>query len=232
MPGEPSLAGPNAIEIAGFRYLLVDGTCVVHLAVETPGDPRSKPAVATIEMRASVIADIGYDVTQLGDKRWGPRTLCGYDWRTMAGGETGGLVPYLHPVIVPSCRTCIRLVTRGFPRAEPDDRIELLAQLVADNVGERGYSEVVGTPGEHLDALRAAITTALHRRGHRVRTIAQGERLCVLSQDAWDALTDRERDARTRAALEVIEATTAGKAAHADEPSWRLFWREWEPWGH
>jgi hypothetical protein len=222
-----ALAGPNTIELAGRTYLLVEGASADHLVAGTDDGTKARPAVDTAVFGAE-LAVAAYDLVQLGEKRWAARALCGYEWGVMAAGEAGPLLSHQQEVSVANCRTCLRLITRSFARAEPDERIEVLVRLVAEQVAERGYAEVVGTPGEQYEALRSAIRAGIHRLGQRVRTFVLGERLCIVSQDGWERLSEEERLTRLREAMNVTFSDE--EPASAGEPSWRFTWRDWEHW--
>lgn len=221
----PALAGLNTIDIAGTSFLLAEGVYADHLV----GEAREGPARPAFDADFFGPAAVGstYDVAELSARRWAQRTLCGYEWAVMAAGDAGPLLPGQAIVTAPSCKTCLRLVTRTFPKAAPDPRVGRLARLVSHKVAERGYAEVVDTPGEQLDALRAAIRADMRRLGHRVRTLVMADRLCVMSDDVWAALSEAEQLARMSDGLQAVGTADAGRAS---EPPWRFSWRDWESW--
>jgi hypothetical protein len=211
--------------------LLVEGASADHLVAEVADDAQARPAIDADVFGVELVGGV-YELAQLAEKRWAPRALCGYTWDVMAAGDAGPLLSHQVPVTVPSCRSCLRLVTRSFAKVEPDDRIDLLAHLVVEKVAERGYAEVLGTPGQQCEALRAAIRAGVRRLGHRVRTLAFGERLCVISEDAWHSLSEEDRTARVRDGIQAMDASiAAGGTGPTEEPSWRFSWHEWEQWG-
>lgn len=221
-----NLAGPNVIEAAGMRYLLVEGAGVEHLAPEALGDPAARPAVPAARSDTFHTGAVGYDPIQLGEARWAPRTLCGRAWSFMCASDSGPLWGHERPIVAPSCRVCLRRVTRSFDPSPPDHRVGRLAWLVVDALDERGSAEVIGTPGDQIEAMRAAVRGEARRRGIRVRTIAHGEGLYILSLNAWAALSsDQEaRDRAIAAAQAAFDGTTTG------EPTWRFRWHDWEVW--
>jgi hypothetical protein len=138
-------------------------------------------------------------------------------------------VGYERPAVAPSCRSCIRLVSRSFPPPHPDERVARQAALVAETVTERGCAEVTGTPGDQCEALRRAIRAELRKSGYRSNTLVHGQRLIVLSDDAWQARSENDKAAVERRMAEALAATESDMAL-AVEPVWRFAWGDWERW--
>lgn len=125
--------------------------------------------------------------------------------------------------IEPTCRRCLASLDRHFPEPTPDDRIGLLAVLIAQAVEEHGSAEVIGVPGDQLKALRAAARRELRRRlGYDGKTYARGNFLLVTCDEATE-------QARLATARETIKSMPAGipDDRPRDDSGWRLRWDAW-----
>lgn len=109
----------------------------------------------------------------------------------MAAGEGGPLRASQEPMLAPTCRRCLTSLDRWFPDPTPDERIGLLALLIAQAVEEHGSAEVPGVPGDQLKAFRAAIRRELRRRlGFDGKTYVRDDFMIVTCDEA----TERARD--------------------------------------
>ncbi len=82
----------------------------------------------------------------------------------------------------PNCQKCLAAIDKSFPTPTPDDRIPVLAELAATAVNEHGTAEIVGVPGDQMNALRQAIRADLRKRfGFSTRTFTQDGLLVVSS---------------------------------------------------
>jgi hypothetical protein len=67
----------------------------------------------------------------------------------MVGGDGGAIGRYGETAFASNCRRCLTLLDRHFSKPALDDRIVLVAQLVADVVVDRhGLAEIHGVPGD------------------------------------------------------------------------------------
>jgi hypothetical protein len=71
-----------------------------------------------------------------------PTTLCGREWAIMVGGDGGAIGRYGEVAFAPSCRRCLAIIDRHFPKPPPDSRLILVAQMAAGTVvDQRGFAE-------------------------------------------------------------------------------------------
>jgi hypothetical protein len=206
----------NALHVADQPMLLTrtaTGTAI-HLATEA----------ATTDARAAkpdrVNRSRGTPADELLDTRWSPVALCGRPWTVMAddfADHTGRVVERPE---APTCRQCLAVIDKAFPTPVPDSRIGVLADLAATAVNDHGTAEIVGVPGDQMNALRGAIRTELRQRfGFCTRTFTQDGLLVVSSpetrhlieQTAVRAMADLDLDDRTK----------------VDDSGWRFHWTAW-----
>jgi hypothetical protein len=223
------LADLNSIVIDGQPLLLAEttGGRAVHLI---PGAARSsdaRPAIPEAWLdragRDYVDSIANYSSARLLDPSWSTRTMCGIEWEAMAAGERGLLRSWQVPALAPTCGRCLASLDRQFPEPTPDDRIGLLAVLIAQAVEEHGSAEVLGVPGDQLKALRTAARRELRRRlGHDGKTFVHGDLLLITCDEATE-------EARLTAAKEAIKAMPLGipDGRPRDDSSWRLRWGDW-----
>lgn len=219
----------NSIVVDGQPLLLgqAGGGLAVHLVPRANGSPDARAAVpATWLDRASrgyVESIANYSLAFLLEPRWSPRTLCGIAWQGMAAGEGGPLRASQESALAPTCRRCLASLDRRFPDPTPDDRIGLLAVLIAQAVEEHGSAEVVGVPGDQLKPLRAAARRELRRRlGYDGKTYVHGDFLLVTCDEATEQV-------RLDMAQETIKSMPLGipDGRSRDDSGWRLRWDTW-----
>ena len=230
MPAVPY--GPNTIEINGDALLLTasSGGAAVHLtrAADEPGTGQSAvPEFAftsNLPRRSAALA--GYDRAALSDPRWSPTTLCGRQWASMVGGDGGDVSGYDEVAFAPTCRRCLTLIDRHFPKPAPDSRLAFVAQLAADVViDQRGYAEIHGVPGDQQDELRKTVRTLIQKRtNHSVRTYAVEGVIYVECQ----AIHEQHVEQGTREAVEAINAVLAGDPTPRVDRDWVISWAAWD----
>jgi len=219
----------NSILVDGQPLLLGEtaGGRAVHLIRSAAGSSDARPAIPSAWLdsngREYVESVTNYSSARLLDLAWSTRTMCGIEWEAMAGGERGPLRSWQEPALAPTCRRCLARLDRRFPEPTPDDRIGLLATLIAQAVEEHGSAEVLGVPGDQLKALRSAARRELRRRlGYDGKTYVHGDLLLVTCDEATE-------QARLDMAAEVIKSMPLGTpdGRPRDESSWRLRWDAW-----
>ncbi len=223
-------ADVNSIVIDGQPLLLGEaGGHAVHLVPSAPGSADARPAVPAAWLdparRGYIESITNYAPALLLDPCWKPRTLCGIEWQGMAAGDGGPLQASQEPALAPTCRRCLTSLDRCFPDPTPDDRIGLLAVLIAQAVEEHGSAEVLGVPGDQLKALRAATRRELRRRlGYDGKTYVHGDFLLVTCDEATEAV-------RALMAQETIRSMPLGNPGGQprDDSGWRLRWHTWSP---
>lgn len=219
----------NSLVVDGQPLLLGEagGGLAVHLVANAIGSPDARAAVsATWLDRASrgyVDSIANYSPAVLLEACWSPRTLCGIGWQSMAAGEGGPLRASQESALAPTCRRCLTSLDRRFSDPAPDDRIALLAVLIAQAVEEHGSAEVVGVPGDQLKQLRAAARRELRRRlGYDGKTYVHGDLLLVTCDEATEQV-------RLDMAEETVKSMPLGipDGRPRDESGWRLRWDAW-----
>ncbi len=199
-PDEPY--GLNELTIGGVRYLLV-GVCSSHLAGLAGGDVLGRHALAEWRTGAEPWA-ASYDVDALFDAIWNPRTLCGLEWIEMEPGDGPPFDRGAARAHAPSCKNCLRIVSRELEGVAPDERIPLIVGLVVAEVLAEAATVVLGVPGEQLEALRAAVRRRFRSIGVPCRTYPIGGDLHVVSEQLWDNLPpDRKSEIEGRAAAVI-----------------------------
>lgn len=164
--------GLNELRIGGVRHLLV-GVSASHLADRAGVDAAARPALAEWRTRTEPWAT-SYDLDELFDPIWNPRTLCGLEWIEMEPGDGPPFDRGGTSVHAPSCKNCLRIVSRHLARVIPDDRIPLIVGFVVDEVLAEAGTVVMGVPGEQLEPLRSAIRRRLKSLGVPFRTYTLG----------------------------------------------------------
>lgn len=216
--------GLNELSIAGKRYLLV-GVSSSHLAGPAVGAFGARGALAAWRTGVEPWA-ASYDLDTLFAPIWNPRTLCGLEWIEMEPGDGPPFDPAGTSVHAPSCRNCLRIVSRDLASATPDDRIPLIVGFVVDEVLAEAGSLVTGVPGEQLEALRSAIRQRLRSLGIPFRTYPLGGDLHVVSEALWDEMPeDRKAEIGAQAAEAVADAIQ-GRPARGrgiDWDTWEVF---------
>lgn len=219
----------NSIVVDGQVLLLGEagGGLAVHLVPTADGSREAQAAVPSTWLdpasRGYVESIANYSPALLLDACWSPRTLCGIAWQSMVAGEGGSLRASQEPALAPTCRRCLTSLDRRFPDPTPDDRISLLAVLIAQAVEEHGSAEVVGVPGDQLKPLRAAARRELrHRLGYDGKTYVNADFLLVTCDEATEQV-------RLDMAAETIKSMPLGipEGRPRDDSGWRLRWDTW-----
>ena len=201
--------------MAGKDFLLVEarGT-VTHLAGLSNGeDQRAAVNIDRAEYPVPPELIPGYDQAALNHERSAPRTLCGREWNEMAAGEGGVFRRWQEVSLVPTCRTCLRVIDKWFPATGAPSGMELLASVVADTVEAYGFSRVVGVPAEHAEALRRSIREHLRNRGFRSETHHVDGVVHVFSEDAHAAIDPEVLAQRGREVANRVGQIIVGEAA-------------------
>ena len=229
MPSE--LHGPNVIEVNGEAMLLTTtgGGVAVHLAAAADGPGNGREAVFDFYFdgeqcdRSDKLVD--YDRAALTEPRWSKTTLCGRVWAIMVGGDGGAIGRGRELAFAPTCRRCLALLDRLFPRPIPDDRLVLVAQLTADAVvDQRGFAEIHDVPGDQLDELRKTIRALIRQRTeHPVRTHVINGVVYV----ECPAIHRQRHDEGMREATEAIDAFLRGQRTERRERDWVVSWSTW-----
>lgn len=219
----------NVIVVDEEPLLLAEtaGGRAVHLvhSADRTGDarPAIPPAWLHSTGREYVASIADYTSARLLQPSWSGRTMCGIEWEAMTAGEGGPLRSWQEPAFAPTCRRGLASLDRRFPDPTPDDRIGLLAVVIAQAVEEHGSAEVVGVPGDQLKALRAAARRELRRRlGHDGKTYVHGDFLLVTCDEATE-------HARLDGAAETIRSLplAISDGQPRDDSGWRLRWSSW-----
>jgi hypothetical protein len=105
--------------------------------------------------------------------------------------------------VVPTCRTCLRIVTRNLGSTPADPRLNQVADAAVRTMLRDASAIVMRVPGDQVEALRRRVRDVAHASGLRATTTLVGEAIFVHSEDAWD-----EMDADERAALVDLGANS------------------------
>lgn len=225
----PEHADLNSIVVEGEQLLLgqTDSGLAVHLITTSVGWADARAAIPATWLDRStrdyVESIANYSQALLVEPGWSLRTLCGIEWRGMAAGDGGPLRAWQESAFAPTCRRCLTSLDRRFPDPTPDDRIALLAALIAQAVEEYGSAEVVGVPGDQLKPLRAAARRELRRRlGYDGKTYVNNDFLLVTCDEA----TEQARLAMAQEAVKSMQLGIPSGQSH-DESGWRFRWHTW-----
>lgn len=219
----------NVIVVDGQPLMLGEtaGGRAVHLVPSSDGSPDAQPAIPASWLNSAsreyVESIANYSSERLLEPAWSTRTMCGIEWDAMAAGDAGVLRSWQEPALAPTCRRCLASLDRRFPEPTPDDRIGLLAVLIAQAVEEHGSAEVLGVPGDQLKSLRSAARRELRRLlGYDGKTYVHGDFLLVTCDEATE-------EARISSAQEAIGSMPAGfpDDEPRDDSGWRLRWDTW-----
>lgn len=219
----------NAIVVDGQPLLLgqIAAGLAVHVIPTAVGPDDARPAVPGRWLertsRGYVDSITDYSSAALLDPCWSSRTLCGIEWQAMAASEAGPLRASQEPGLAPTCRRCLTSLDRHFPDPTPDERIGLLALLIAQAVEENGSAEVLGVPGDQLKALRAATRRELRRRlGFDGKTYVRDDFMLVTCDEA----TEQVRLAKSHEIAQSMHLGTSDRPP-PDASEWRLHWHAW-----
>lgn len=220
--------GVNVINAGKSAFLLVgvSGGDAVHLAGETSQGGRG--AVPEFWLDDVDVPTIGnYDRVVLLQQRWSEKTLCGRVWAGMLGHDGGSVTGYGDDVaFAPTCRRCMASIDQHFPKPPANDRLDLVAKVTADLVGEHGYAEVHHVPGDQQRLLRSAVRSLIRKEtGHNTSSLVH-DAIVIFT---CEAIYDLKRDEHGRAAAEAIENVLFGDgdARPAKTPDWRISWNTW-----
>lgn len=224
--------GVNAITAGGAELLLTStsGGNAVHLTRLTEPGAAGRGAVHDFYFdasnRRSTALKRSYDQAALLAPRWASTTLCGREWAVMIAGEGGPFDDWSDEVAFsPSCRRCLTVMDKLFPAPKPDDRLALVAQLVADAVQEHGHAEIRGVPGDQQDALRKAVRTLVRQRtGESCRSYVHENLVLFVSEAIY---AEHAQENMLAAAEAIDRALTGGDTTPAHEPAWRVRWETW-----
>jgi hypothetical protein len=224
--------GPNVIEVNGEALLLTttSGGAAVHLTAGTDVPGAGREAVDGFYFDSdrydSVDAIAGYDRAALTEPRWSQTTLCGRHWAIMVGGDGGVIGRYGEVAYAPTCRRCLALIDRHFPKPERDSRLTLVAQLAADVVvDQRGFAEIHDVPGDQQDELRKTVRALIRQRtSHSVRTYSINGIIYVECR----AIHDQRADQGTREIAEALHAVFTGEPPPPLERDWVISWAGWD----
>lgn len=226
-----SAHGPNTIDVNGAAMLLTvsGGGEAVHLTpgAQEPGTGRDAVPeyyfTGDMVRRSSALA--GYDQAALTEPRWSPTTLCGREWTTMIGGDGGDLSGYGEVAYAPTCRRCLALIDRYYPKPTPDPRLPLVAQLAADAIAERGYVEIHDVPGDQQTELRTMLRTLARKRtGQSVRTYSIAEIIFA----ECEAVHRRRAEQERHQAAAAVNALLAGDPPPHPEREGVISWSTWD----
>lgn len=171
-----------------------------------------------------------YNKGDLLEPRWSEKTLCGRQWVSMASGEGGLLHEFDRAeVYAPTCKRCLALMDKLFPAPTPDDRLALVAQVVADLVLEHGYAEIQAVPGDQHTALRAKVRSAVRERsGHGMQTHVRQSVIVFVCEKIYDQhAAEHARDAG-EAIDHLMQAVANGhEIVPTRPPEWRTSWDAW-----
>ncbi len=214
--------GVNSIDIRGVAHLLVDGGRA-HLVAETACAP-GRPAVDPEYLEHAGDLASGYDRAALAEARWSERTLCGRRWVRMVAGDGPPLDRFDDPVHAPDCSTCLRSASRQLDNSACDERIPLIAELVAEELDELGSAHVVGVPGDQVDRVRAAIRPAMRRRGRRCGTLVGDDGTTV---HVWlaEPVDEDVMSERLRKAMEHVALLGTDEVRPREDRA--IYWNRW-----
>jgi len=205
----------NSLTVAGQTMLLTktNSGIAIHLTTtDATADARAAIPDRADWTRESVADEL--------DRRWSPVSLCGRTWAAMADGFDDHMGRRVDRPEAPTCRRCLAAIDNYFPTPTPDDRIPILADLAATAVNEHGTAEIVGVPGDQMNALRRAIRAQLRQRfGFSTRTFTSDGLIVVSSPETRHLI----EQTAVRAIVELdFEATTK-----VDDSDWRFKWTTW-----
>lgn len=230
------LFGTNTIDIGGTSMLLaVTSGSAVHLAAPTQTPGLGRAAVLEHHLwsadpdRERLL--VNYDRRALAEPRWSATTLCGREWSMMIGGDGGTVSLFRETAFAPTCRRCMMVVDRQFPKPTADDRLALVARLAADKVLESGHVEVHNVPADQLTLLRNGVKKLLRAAtSHSVAThVLQAGQLTVVC----DAIFDEQSNDQAAEAVESLAAFLSESGLQQSpresiERDWVVDWQQWD----
>lgn len=222
--------GPNVVAINGMEMLLIttSGGVAVHLTAATHEPGTGREAVWDFYFDRDEPADTvtHYDREALTEPCWAQTTLCGRQWAVMVGGDGGAVGRHGEVAFAPTCRRCLTLIDRHFPKPSPEPRLALVAQVVADVVvDQRGFAEIHGVPGDQQEELRKTVRKLIRQRtGHQVRTHSFNGVLHIECQ----AIYDQRAKLYMREAADAMAAVLEGKSPPRVNRDWVVSWEAWD----
>jgi hypothetical protein len=230
MSGAPY--GVNTIEVNGSAMLLTStgGGVAIHLTRAADSSASGREAVPDFcfksdhQSRGSALSH--YDRSALLEPRWSETTLCGREWAIMVGGDGGDVSGFGEVAFAPTCRRCLRLIDRYFPKPAVDPRLQLVAQLAADIVvDQRGFAEIHDVPGDQQEELRKAVRNLVRKRtGQPVRTHSIRGTIHVICA----AICDEHAEESLREAAEAMGAFLTNEPRPPLQRDWVVSWATWD----
>lgn len=158
--------GVNVIRIGDGEFLLTaTAGDAVHLSREAGPDETAQSAVPGWYLRprraASGVRWRAYNQAAISKPRWAETTLCGRQWIIMAGEDAD---EFGDGAVAPTCRRCLTIMDKLFPKPTLDDRFALIVEIITDTVAEHGYAEMRNVPGDQHAALRKQVRSAIRQR--------------------------------------------------------------------
>jgi hypothetical protein len=224
--------GVNAFRVGEVELLLtvISSGEAVHLARVADPQDTGRGAVHDFYFdpsnRRSAVLERNYDQAALLEPRWALETLCGRVWAVMIPGESGPWNELSDEVAFsPTCKRCLAVMDKLFPAPLPDERLPLVAQLVAESILDHGHAEVRDVPGDQQQPLRTAVRTLVRQRaGQNCRSYVHESMIFFVSE----AIYAEHAEENQRAAAEAIDRALSGKdTTPVREPAWRLSWDTW-----
>ncbi len=214
--------GCNALAIAGQQLLLVDGQST-HLVRETNAGGR-----AAIEHTDPYPVPKEYD-DSVYKEIWAHKTICGKPWVLMAPGEGPKLYDWQEPVFAPSCKACNNIISKTLKSTEPDDRIDLISKMAMECVNRCGSSTIFHVPGDQIEHLRKALRIALKKNNLKGYTYATTLTVIVGSTQAYEAIPQKETEARHRRMMERMNDHWEGREMRPLDPrdEHQIDWQLW-----
>jgi len=209
----------NVIRVRDSEFLLTEGGGqAIHLTREAgPGEE----GVAAVPDHYLHDLEAWYDRAALENPRWLETTLCGRQWILMASGED---TQDTDAVFAPTCRRCLALMDKLFPRPPMHPSFPIVVQVIADTLCEYGAADIFGVPGDQQAALRREVRAAVRKRaGFHTRTYAHESMVIFVCQ----AIYDQHADAYSREAAEAMSRFLTGEPAEPMSSPMRLRWDAW-----
>jgi hypothetical protein len=207
--------------VAGSVPLLVTVTSsgrAIHLTAGAGAGAGRRGAVP--EHYREEARTFGYDPADVADPRWAETTLCGRPWLLMAGGDGDED----EAIAAPSCRRCLALMDRFFPAPEPDERLPLVAHLLADAVAGHGYAEITAVPGDQQAGLRVRVRAEVRRRtGYGCRTYVLESMVIFVCEP----ISARRNAQLARTAGEAMGGVLDSVPSRGGRRPWQLSWETW-----
>ena len=224
--------GVNSITVGATELLLAaaGGGSAVHLARRAEAGALGQPAVpadrfsAEPAQRRPELAN--YDPDALLAPRWSATTLCGLAWVETVGGDGGSISPWgEEPEFAPTCKRCLAVLDRMFPPPPLHPQLPVIARVATDSIGEHGYAEVHGVPGDQQTELRRQIRALVRKEtGHSCQTLVHDSMVVVMCEP----IAQLHREERIREMTQRMGDVLSGEPASPQpDPEWRHYWSTW-----